>query len=72
MTLAGICHETLLQWRRAGLFPATTKVHYSRCMYARIDLLRVMSAPRRGRSGVSRPAVLAAIHSARANGGVSG
>jgi len=59
----GVCYETLTQWRKAGLLPATTRVDRSKCLYSRADLQRVMSAPRRGKVGVSRPAVLAAIHS---------
>ena len=59
----GVCYETLTRWRKAGLLPVTTRVDRSKCLYSRADLQRVMSAPRRGKVGVPRPAVLTAIRS---------
>jgi len=60
LALTGVCSKTLTNWRRAQLLPTTRRVgrHHG---YALTDLLRVMSAPRRGRVGVCRSAVLAAI-----------
>ncbi|MGH8961771.1 MAG: helix-turn-helix domain-containing protein [Jatrophihabitantaceae bacterium] len=58
--LAGVSYATLVQWRTAGLLPAARVVN-GRWRYAGADVRRIRSAPRRGKTGVDRPAVQAMI-----------
>jgi MerR-like DNA binding protein len=61
MQVAGVCYETLTQWRRAGLLPTARRTGRGNIQYAQIDLQRIATAPRRGKTGVQRRAVLEAI-----------
>ena len=65
MHLAGVTSSgTISLWRHAGLLPGTHDRPGRRTRYDRRDLDRILRAPRRGRTGVDRAAVLAAIESA--------
>jgi hypothetical protein len=61
MQAAGVCYETLTQWRRAGLLPTGRRTGRGNIRYSQIDLQRIATAPRRGKTGVQRRAVLEAI-----------
>jgi hypothetical protein len=55
--------ETLRGWRNDGLLPLTQLDEPARYIYyyARSDLERILAAPRRGKLGINRVALKAAI-----------
>ena len=54
----GVSKQLIAAWRRAGLMPSTQRLDQARRLYAKSDLDRIVTAPRRGiRGGVSWRAV---------------
>jgi hypothetical protein len=68
LQVAGVCYATLTQWRQVGLLPAARRTDSGHVRYARADLRRIAAAPRRGKAGVLRRAVLDAIEADRRTG----
>jgi hypothetical protein len=61
---AAVSVHTVRLWRRAGLLPNCRWLTPTLPVYLRADLDRVRAAPRRGKVGVDRAALLTAIHTA--------